>query len=302
MFAVIGTGSMGTAIAEGLLSAGREVMVYNRTREKTAPLERLGAGVAESPAQALRSCESAILVLSDAAATREVLLEPTTAAALDGKRLLSVAHSSAAEITELARQVRRHGGRLAEVNVTVYPAAVRARAGHFNLGADEDDAEYWTPVLGALGQHVHVVGAVGKASLTEFALWLSYMFNPIAVAYVAAAFKALGLPDEALVSSLTENPTLRVAGAESYLAQMTSRAYQTDIFSVDNFTHSAALVMREAEELGLPTAPLVAIQELFLTASRSGHGSDDVAAVFEVLGAGALDPGSESLHNRGTRS
>lgn len=291
MIAVIGTGSMGSAIAEGLLTSGRAVTVYNRTREKTFPLESLGARVADSAAAALAGCEAAIIVLPDASTTRQVLLEPSTAAALDGTRVLNVAHTSAAEIIELAKDVREHGGRLAEVNVTVYPEPVRSHSGHFNVAADDEDAEYWTGLLGALGQHVHFVGPVGNASHAEFALWLSYMFNPVAVAYSAAAFKALGLPHEALISALTENPTLRVTGSESYIPQMVSGSYATDTFSVDNFALSVGLVMRDAGQLGLPTAPFADILDLFLAASRKGHGGDDVAAVFEVITGSSPDLG-----------
>lgn len=291
MIAVIGTGSMGAAIAEGLLSSGHAVTVFNRTREKTVPLEKLGARVAESAAAALTGCEAAIIVLPDASSTRELLLEPPTAAALDGKRVLNVAHTSAAEIIELAEDVRAYGGRLAEVNVTVYPEPVRSRAGHFNIAADEEDADYWTVLLGTLGKHVHFVGPVGNASHAEFALWLSYMFNPVAVAYSAAAFRALGLPHEALISALTENPTLRVTGAESYIPQMVSGAYAKDTFSVDNFALSVGLVMPAAERLGLPTAPFADILELFSAASRKGHGGDDVSAVFEVIAGRSSDLG-----------
>lgn len=161
-----------------------------------------------------------------------------------------------------------------------------ARAGHFNVGAPEEDAVYWTGVLGLLGEHVHFVGPVGNAAKAEFALWLSYMFNPIAAAYSAAAFRALGLPHEALISALTENPTLRVTGAESYVPQMVTNTYATDTFSVDNFALSVGLVMREADELSLPTKPFADILELFLAASNKGHGGDDVSAVYEVLTGG----------------
>jgi 3-hydroxyisobutyrate dehydrogenase-like beta-hydroxyacid dehydrogenase len=283
VIAVIGTGSMGSALAEGLLSAGHAVTVYNRTREKALPLQKMGAHVVESAAQALTSCESAIVVLPDGASTRQLLLAPSNAEALDGRRVLSVAHTSASEIVELANEVAQHGGRLAELDITVYPELVRSHAGHFYIAAEEVDAQYWRGILDTLGKHVHFVGPVGNASRTEFALWLSYMFQAIAVAYSAAAFKGLGLPDDALVSALVEDPTLRVTGAESYIPQMVARQYATDIFSIDTFALTAGLVIDEAEELGLVTAPLREIRNLFLAASAKGHGADDVSAVYEAL-------------------
>ena len=41
--AVLGTGVMGAALAELFISAGHDVIVYNRSIERTAPLIALGA-------------------------------------------------------------------------------------------------------------------------------------------------------------------------------------------------------------------------------------------------------------------
>jgi 3-hydroxyisobutyrate dehydrogenase-like beta-hydroxyacid dehydrogenase len=40
---IIGTGVMGSAMAEGLLKSGFSVVVYNRTASKTAQLASIGA-------------------------------------------------------------------------------------------------------------------------------------------------------------------------------------------------------------------------------------------------------------------
>src|SRR5438067_13934142 len=47
----IGVGRMGLVLASRLLEAGRELSVYNRTREKCEPLAALGAKVVDSPAE-----------------------------------------------------------------------------------------------------------------------------------------------------------------------------------------------------------------------------------------------------------
>jgi 3-hydroxyisobutyrate dehydrogenase len=46
----IGLGRMGLVLAGRLLDAGRDLAVYNRTREKAAPLEERGARVVDTPA------------------------------------------------------------------------------------------------------------------------------------------------------------------------------------------------------------------------------------------------------------
>lgn len=47
--AVVGLGAMGSRIAQRLLSAGHEIIVWNRSPAKLAQLIDLGATAAESP-------------------------------------------------------------------------------------------------------------------------------------------------------------------------------------------------------------------------------------------------------------
>ena len=64
--AVLGTGLLGSAFAEGLLTRGGcTVTVWNRTRSKAEPLVALGAHVADTPAQAVRGADRVHLVLLD---------------------------------------------------------------------------------------------------------------------------------------------------------------------------------------------------------------------------------------------
>jgi len=69
--ALIGTGLMGRPMAEWLLGASYELVVWNRTREKTQPLERPGAGVAVTPAEAVQAASCIILMLTNVDAVRQ---------------------------------------------------------------------------------------------------------------------------------------------------------------------------------------------------------------------------------------
>ncbi len=68
-----GTGMLGSAMVEAMLRHGHEVTVWNRTLEKTKPLEALGAKVAATPAEAARGAESLHFVLNDDASVDAVL-------------------------------------------------------------------------------------------------------------------------------------------------------------------------------------------------------------------------------------
>lgn len=64
--ALLGTGLLGSAFAEGFLArGGSELTVWNRTRSKAEPLAALGARVADTPADAVRDAERVHLILLD---------------------------------------------------------------------------------------------------------------------------------------------------------------------------------------------------------------------------------------------
>ena len=70
--AVLGTGTMGAPMARNIASAGHDVRVWNRTREKA---EGLGADVADTPAEAVAGAEVVITMLSDGPAVDAALPE-----------------------------------------------------------------------------------------------------------------------------------------------------------------------------------------------------------------------------------
>lgn len=69
----VGLGKMGTPMVRRLLAAGREVTVWNRTRERSDALATEGAQVAVAPAEAARAGEILMTSLFDDLANEEVL-------------------------------------------------------------------------------------------------------------------------------------------------------------------------------------------------------------------------------------
>ena len=70
--AFIGLGKMGTEMAGSLLTAGHELVVYNRTRERAEPLRARGARVAATPKEAAQGAEAVVTMLADDAAVEKV--------------------------------------------------------------------------------------------------------------------------------------------------------------------------------------------------------------------------------------
>ena len=75
--AVLGSGRMGSAMAERLAGRGVQVIVYNRSAEPANALaDRFGARVASSPADAAAQADVVISMVADDAAVRALYAGP----------------------------------------------------------------------------------------------------------------------------------------------------------------------------------------------------------------------------------
>ncbi len=69
----LGLGEMGTPMATRLLRGGHELVVWNRSPERTVPLANEGAAVATSPAKAASGAELIITMLATPEALEQLL-------------------------------------------------------------------------------------------------------------------------------------------------------------------------------------------------------------------------------------
>ena len=76
-FGFVGLGDMGQAIVPRLIAAGHTVIGWNRTKEKAAPMFKLGMLWADTPRQAAQQAEIVFSIVTDSAAVRSVALGPT---------------------------------------------------------------------------------------------------------------------------------------------------------------------------------------------------------------------------------
>ena len=70
----IGLGIMGEPMAKNLIKAGFDLIVYNRTKSKTASLKQLGAIVANTPSEVANNSKYIITMLTDSPDVEEVIL------------------------------------------------------------------------------------------------------------------------------------------------------------------------------------------------------------------------------------
>lgn len=156
----IGLGNMGFPMAQNLLNAGYELIVYNRTYEKVAPLIAQGARFAKTPLEAAKESDIVITMLSDDAALEQVVMGPD--GILNGLPERGI-HISASTISvEMARKLSAvHEERsqyLISATVLGRPDAAKAAKLRIILAGPEEARQRVIPIMETLGQEIFVIG------------------------------------------------------------------------------------------------------------------------------------------------
>jgi len=282
---LIGTGLMGTPMAERLLAAGHRVTVFNRTREKALPLAEKGAAVAGSAREAVAASVATVFMLKDAGAIRSLLFEDGSPPDLSGKTILQMSTIGPGESVELGEEVRRAGGEYLEA--PVLGSTPQARDGKLLVfvGGSEESFDRWADLLRSFGPEPVRIGEIGKAAALKLA------FNQLIPSLAAAFSLSLGMVrrhgiDVDLFLSILRQSSFHAPAFDRKLPQMLSRDFSNTNFPAELMLKDLGLIRGEAASLGLDVHGLDGILEIVRQTVESGHGREDYSALY-----GVVDPG-----------
>lgn len=171
--AIVGTGRMGSAMAERLRSQGTTVVLYNRTRDRAAGLaERIGASVADTAAAAAARADVVITMLADDDAVRMAYIGPDGVAA--GLRAGAVAVDMSTVLPEtigvVAPAVRASGAGVLDAPVSGSVTTTLAGELTIMAGGDDADLERARPILERLARTIFHLGPLGTGAAMKLAV------------------------------------------------------------------------------------------------------------------------------------
>jgi len=126
--AYLGTGLLGSALAEAAAKRGEQVTVWNRTADNARALEQFGIHVASSPADAVRGATRVHLVLKDDPVVDEVIAALRPGLGPDAV-ILDHTTNQPKLTAERSRRLNAEGVRYLHCPVFIGPAAARAGQG-----------------------------------------------------------------------------------------------------------------------------------------------------------------------------
>ncbi len=280
---VIGLGIMGGPMAANLVTAGFDVIGYNRGRDKVDRLVEQGGRAAADIAEAVRGSDVVLTMLPDAPDVEEVVLGKggVLDSAADGTLLIDASTIRPDVSVRLAAAARARGLRAVDAPVSGGEAGAIEGTLSIMVGGDADDVAAARPILEAVGSTVVHVGPAGSGQTVKAANQLIVAGTIELVAEALVFLEAHGVDTEAAVEVLAGG----LAGnriLDRKAAGMTAREF-TPGFRVDLHHKDLGIVTAAAREAGV-AIPLGAVVAQLMGALRAeGHGSLDHSALLLLV-------------------
>jgi 3-hydroxyisobutyrate dehydrogenase-like beta-hydroxyacid dehydrogenase len=280
----VGLGDMGQAIVPRLIAAGHTVTGWNRTKEKAAPMFKLGMLWADSPREVARQSEIVFSIVMDSAAVQTVALGENGIIARLRKDAVyldmstidpDVSRAVAAEFTKAG---------LTMLDAPISGTTLTLSQGKASLmvGGDKAAFERVQPVLLAIGAKVTYIGAQGLAVQLKIALNMTLVIEVIGFCEGVALAEKGGVPREvavdAMLKSVVASPVL------NYRAPLILEGHISDATygNVNLQQKDMLLALDLGRKMGVPV-PLGAAANEMLNACRGlGLAHHDFVTVYEV--------------------
>jgi 3-hydroxyisobutyrate dehydrogenase-like beta-hydroxyacid dehydrogenase len=289
---VIGTGTMGSALARALLAAGYPVTAWNRTPHRAARLASAGASIADNLAVAVQASDLVLMCVSDQAAVHELLSGDSLADLLRGRTLVQLTTGTAADGRQNAAWAAAHGFGYVDAAILAYPREIGTAGAEIFYCGPSGAAAGLEPVLAALGS-AHFLGEdAGSAAVVDAAL-IAFFYGTLTGFLQCAAL--------ASAEGIAINDLLELTGPffERFVANAVTetgvRIVQSDYREPQSsmVTHLGGidlLVLGSSRDAGIDVGVVTAIRDIFARAVSSGHGDDDIAVLAELLRSPRAEP------------
>lgn len=282
----IGIGLMGKPMVLRLLAAGHEVKVWNRSRDKLAPVLEKGANAAASPAEVARASEIVMMCVTDQRAAEQVLFGKDGVLEGGAKDKLVVDFSSIAPASARDFSNRLKANGIGMIDAPVSGGVQGAEKGTLAImaGGTPADIERARPVVMQLAQRFTRMGDAGAGQVTKLCnqIIVGSLFPVIAEAIrlaEAAGVDARSLL-EALKGGFADSLPLQIFGA-----RMAARNFEPPLGTNDIMLKDLENATAVAKECGVSLVMARAAADLYRLLKAQGKGEQDPAVLVELPGS-----------------
>jgi 3-hydroxyisobutyrate dehydrogenase len=279
----IGTGVMGRWMCQHLVSKGYRATVYNRTKDKAAPLLDLGAAWADSPRQVAESADVVFGIVGFPKDVREVYLGPkgVLAGAKSGSVLVDMTTSEPSLAREIYDAAKAKGVAAVDAPVSGGDVGAKNAALSIMIGGDRDVIDAIKPLFECMGKTIIHQGAPGAGQHTK-------MVNQILIAStMAGVCEALlyGYKAGLNLETVLQSVSVGAAGSKALEVlgpRILARNFEPG-FYVEHFIKDMGIALDESKRMGVVMPSLALAHQLYLAVQAQGFGRKGTQALMLAL-------------------
>lgn len=266
----IGTGVMGSSMADHLLAAGNEVHVYNRTKSKAEKLIQAGAVWEDSPAEMASKCGVIFTIVGYPRDVEEVYLgkDGLIASAAEGSLLVDMTTSSPKLAERIWEAGRKKGISVLDAPVTGGDKGAREAKLTILAGGEKKDFELALPYFRLMGTNIVHMGKAGCGQYAKLVNQITLAGTMTGMCEGLAFAKSCGLDQRKVLEAISGG----AAGSWS-LTNYGPRILNGDFapgFFVKHYIKDMKLAEEAADEMGLDLPALTLTRELYEEISEGG--------------------------------
>ena len=280
---VVGTGLVGTAIAELLLDAGFDVVVWNRTRSKTEPLAAQGARAAERLDALGLECRRVFISVMTTRTVTELVEGRDGLLSADGatEYILDTTTGDPDETVALADRLEERGIHFLDATISGSSQQIRHRAGLYMVGGSRDSFAACEDLLQSVTEKYVHVGPSGSGSKAKLASNVILGLNRLALAEGLVFAERLGLETKAFLELLKISPAYSVA-MDTKGAKMICGDFEPQS-RIRQHLKDVQIILKYAGAVGQEMPLSRQHLEIMESAVAAGDGELDNAAVIREL-------------------
>lgn len=279
----IGLGKMGVPMVNNIMKAGYDVIVYNRSKDKTEQFKKKGANVARNPREVVEFSKYTITMLTDSDAVKSVFYgqDGVLSALGPGKIFIDMSTISPQVSIELSKMVESKNAEMIDAPVTgSVPAAEKAEL-TIMVGGKFETFEKTKKLLSSMGKNIIYIGSNG------FGLKMKMINNIILGANMAILSEAILLGEANGIDTDLQFKVLSTGSAYSKVMDIKKENIVKNefppMFNLEHEMKDLNYAVEMARNSSFPLIITSEVSQLYQIASKKGLGKLDFSAIYKAL-------------------
>ena len=280
---IVGTGMLGEAVGLHLLDVGYEMIVFNRSNEKTENLKNKGAIVVESPKEVAKNTDLVITVVKDADAVNDVIFGDygILAGSHEGMCIADMSTVNPNSTKEISEKVVAAGTDYLEIPVMGGPNVAIDGKLVLMASGEKEIFEKFNQVFDSIAEQSFYLGNTGTAHSIKLAMNLQISMLALSLSEGITLTKKAGFDPEIFLKIL--NSTYFKTGmSEGKAYKMIKESYEPT-FTLANLKKDLDTINDAAESCNaeLPMAKLA--RKIYSDAKEAGFGDIDYTGIIAYI-------------------